>query len=289
MTVTEQASATDNEITPQDFDFLRTLLLRVSAIEISPGQEYLVDSRLAPVARQHELDGIAGVIRTLRAGLKPEIQKDVIDAMTTNETSFFRDQHPFKDLVDHVIPDLLAGKVATDPLVIWSAACSSGQEPYTLAIVLNEHFPELIRQGRIRIVATDLSATMVNRCTEGRYSQFEVNRGLPAPHLLTYFEQDGREWVASRELAKMIEASELNFLDPWPDIPRCDLVLLRNVLIYFPIETKQMILDRVRSNVLRPTGYLLLGSSETTLNTGGGFEAERFDRATFYRPQPQGT
>ncbi len=287
MSMTDQTAATTG-VTPADFDFLRGIIRDKSAIELDDGKEYLVDTRLAPVARQHELDGVAELVKKLRAGGAAALEIDVIDAMTTNETSFFRDRHPFKDLTEHLIPELLEDKKPGEPLTIWCAASSSGQEPYTLAILLHESFPELVQQRRIRMVATDLSPTMVKRTAEGRYSQFEVNRGLPAPFLLTYFEQEGRDWVARSDLRAMIEASELNLLHSWTGIPRCDLVLIRNVLIYFSIPTKKEILDRIADEVLKPDGYLMLGSSETTLNITDRYETRRFDRGSCYVPKPQG-
>lgn len=287
MSLTDQTSTTTG-ISPGDFDYVRALLRDKSAIELSDGKEYLVDTRLAPVARQYDLDGIEALVKELRAGGVQSLETDVIDAMTTNETSFFRDRHPFKDLTEHLIPELLEGKGPNEPLIIWCAASSSGQEPYTLAILLNESFPELVRERRIRLVATDLSPTMVKRTEEARYSQFEVNRGLPAPYLLTYFEQEGRDWVVRSDLRAMIEASELNLLHSWKQVPRCDLVMIRNVLIYFSIQTKKAILDRIADDILRPGGYLLLGSSETTMNITERYETRRFDRGSCFIPKPQG-
>jgi chemotaxis protein methyltransferase CheR len=286
MTMTsQQTEERTNEITDEDFAYLQVLVRDRSAIELEVGQEYLVDSRLRPVARQHDLADLATLVRSLRASMSPTLEADVIDAMTTNETSFFRDRHPFDDLTETIIPEIMAKKGAGEPLTIWSGASSSGQEPYTLAILLNENFPTLVQQRMFRIVATDLSPTMVKRTAEGRYSQFEVNRGLPAPFLLTYFEQEGRDWVVRSDLADMIEAKELNLLDEWSAVPRCDLVLLRNVLIYFSQETKHMILEKIRTEILRPDGYLLLGSSETTLNINDNYAIHRFERGSCYRPK----
>lgn len=287
MSVTETTNA-DAGISPADFDYLRALVREHTAIELDLGQEYLAETRLAPVARQYELDGIAAVIAAMKAPSAAELRTDVLDAMTTNETSFFRDSHPFEDLTNEIIPGILAARGPADPLVIWCGACSSGQEPYSLAILLNERFPELVQQRRVKILATDYSRTMVKRCAEGRYSQFEVNRGLPAPHLLTYFEQEGRDWVVRQDLRRMITTSELNLLGDWPQVPRADLVLLRNVLIYFSNETKRRILERIAFDVLRPDGYLLLGSSETTLNISDAFETQRFTQGSCYRPRPKG-
>jgi chemotaxis protein methyltransferase CheR len=272
-------------VSPTEFAFLRGFLLEKCAIQIEPGQEYLVDSRLSPVARQYQLPDIPAVIAQLRAGTSAALANDVIDAMTTNETSFFRDQHPFTDLVDHVIPDILAKKGPAATLTIWCAACSSGQEPYTLAMLLHENFPHLVSQRRVQILATDLSPTMVKRTQEGRYSQFEVNRGLPAKLMVTYFEQTGRDWTVRADLRSLILAKPMNLIAPFAGIPRCDLVLIRNVLIYFPTEVKKNILDRIASGVLTPDGYLMLGSSESLLTVGVDYETRRFERASFYQPR----
>ncbi len=282
MTLSPTATKTSS-VTAADFEFLRTFLAQKTAIQIAPGQEYLVESRLDKVARQHGLPDVGAVLGRVRGG-NNAVAADVIDAMTTNETSFFRDQHPFDDIVATIIPELLSKLGPADPLTIWCAASSSGQEPYTLAILLNEHFGDLVRRRRVKIVATDLSPTMVTRTKEGRYSQFEVNRGLPAKHMITYFQQQGRDWIVRNDLREMIDARMLNLLEPWSAIPRCDLVLMRNVLIYFPAEVKHKILARVKDQVLKPHGYLLLGSSETMVGGPQAYQTCKLAKATCYRP-----
>jgi chemotaxis protein methyltransferase CheR len=272
-----------SSVSATDFEFLRSFLAQRTAIQIAPGQEYLVESRLDKVARQHSLPDVSAVLAKLRAA-SPALANDVIDAMTTNETSFFRDQHPFDDIVTKIIPDLVSKLGPADPLTIWCAACSSGQEPYTLAILLNEHFGDLVRRRRVRIVATDLSSTMVGRTKEGKYSQFEVNRGLPAKHMITYFQQQGRDWQIRSDLRDLIDAKTMNLLEAWNGVPRCDLVLIRNVLIYFPAEVKHKILGRIKDQVLKPNGYLLLGSSETMVGGPPVYETSKLDKATCYRP-----
>jgi chemotaxis protein methyltransferase CheR len=281
---TAKPAAGENAIAAADFDVLRKLLVDKAGIVLEPNQAYLAEARLPPVARQYQLRDIAQIIATLRTGRNRELEIDVIDAFTTNETSFFRDSHPFDDFVKVVMPELLAARNPSSTIRIWCGACSSGQEPYTLAMLFNEHFPDLVSGRRIKILATDLSRTMVARTNEGRYSQFEVNRGLPAPMLIKYFDQVGRDWQAKPELRSMIEAKECNLLEAWPMVPKCDIVFLRNVLIYFSGETKSTILERIRTQVLTPDGYLFLGSSETTLNLATELKAMRFDRGQCYRP-----
>jgi chemotaxis protein methyltransferase CheR len=284
-TTTETTAKARPTMAADDFTVIQEFVLRHSGIQLDQGQEYLVDSRLSPVARRFELEGVAGVVDQLRGSGTLELKRAVIDAMTTNETSFFRDQHPFEALMQQVIPGLLERRGPLDPLTIWCAASSSGQEVYSLAMTLCESFPELVARNRVRIIATDLSPTMVARTKEGRYSQFEINRGLRAPLLVTYFEQERRDWVARDQLRSMIDARELNLLAQWRDIPRCDIVLMRNVLIYFSLETKQKLLERVRSDALRPDGYLFLGASETTINIDAAYVKETHGRAVYYRPQ----
>lgn len=267
-----------------DFDLLRKLLVDKAGIVLEPTQEYLAEARLPPVARQHGMAEITEIIAALRTGRNRELEIDVVDAFTTNETSFFRDSHPFEDFIKVVMPELMGSRSSASTIRIWCGASSSGQEPYTLAMLFNEHFPELVQQRRIKILATDLSRTMVGRTNEGRYSQFEVNRGLPAPMLIKYFDQVGRDWQAKPALRDMIEAKECNLLEGWPMVPRSDIVFLRNVLIYFSPETKTTILERIRTEVLHPDGFLFLGSSETTLNLPTQLKAQRFDRGQCYRP-----
>lgn len=272
-------------LTPDEFSFLQSLLKRKAGIEIAERQSYLIDARLPPVVRAYGLDGPPAVIGALRRGTDAELETDVIDAFTTNETSFFRDHHPFEDLTNEIIPELLDKRGPSGRLTIWCGAASSGQEPYTLAMILSETFPELVTQRRVKILATDLSRTMVQRIRDGRYSQLEVNRGLPAKMLLKYFEQDGRDWVASSDLRSMVDADVLNLLEPWPQIPPADLVLLRNVLIYFDNDTRRTILNRIASDVLRPDGYLLLGSSETLHTLDVPYTTRRFERGSCYQPE----
>ena len=262
-----------------DLDFVRQLVLARSAIVLDAGKGYLVESRLAPIVREERLSSIGDLVEQLRRRPRSPLEARVIDAMTTNETSFFRDVHPF-DALPAIIGDLPGG--ATGPLTIWCAACSSGQEPYSIAMTIHEKLPHLA--SRVRILGTDLSPTMVERCRAGRFSQLEVNRGLPARLLVRYFDQDGTDWVAKPQLRSMIDARVGNLAEPLLGTPRCHLVMLRNVLIYFSVDTKAEILERIRKDVLVPGGLLMLGSSETTHNIDNVYERVEFGRATCYRP-----
>jgi chemotaxis protein methyltransferase CheR len=202
--------------------------------------------------------------------------------MVTTETSFFRDIHPFETLKKTVLPELIACRSRTEQLNIWCAASSSGQEPYSLAILLHEYFPELAR-WRITISATDISQPMLQRSQAGSYSQVEVNRGLPTPLLLRWFRQDGAQWRLDERIRRAVTFSQLNLIQPsWPAMPEWDLVLLRNVMIYFETDVKRAILGRV-ARVLSPGGFLLLGGAETTLNLNEQFYRDEALKSGFYR------
>ena len=268
-------------ITAPEFDYIRKLIQKSAGIVLEDGKEYLVEARFGPIVREHKLDSISALVRKLQAnGLDP-LHKKVVEAMTTNETSFFRDQHPFDALKKTVIPDLIAKRAMTKTLSIWCAASSSGQEPYTIAMTLFESIPA-IRDWQIKFTATDLSKAMVDRCKSGRYSQLEVNRGLPAPLMVKYFRKDGLEWEIDPKLRSMVEFREMNLLEAWPKFPPVDIVFIRNVLIYFDSSTKKEIFRRIRG-VIRPDGYLFLGGAETPMNLDDAFVRLPFDRTGCYQ------
>ncbi len=266
-----------------DFDYVAELVRRESAIVLESTKSYLVESRLAPLARRHGLPGVPELVATLRANRLAGLRTEVVEAMTTNETSFFRDVNPFMALERAVIPDLIAKRAASRQLRMWSAACSSGQEPYSLALLIRQQFPALIGWD-LRILASDPSAEMLGRAAAGRFSQLEVNRGLPAPLLVRYFTRDGSSWQISDEIRQMIEFRALNLVQRWSTLPPLDVVFMRNVLIYFDMETKREILAQVR-RVLQPDGYLFLGAAETTLNIDDAFERVSIGPAVCYQPK----
>lgn len=246
-----------------EFDFLRGLVRERSAIVLEPGKEYLVDGRISPLLREVGFPSAAELCSALRAAPRGELERRVVEAMTTNETSFFRDVHPFDALRTRLLPELIEARASERKLRFWSNACSSGQEAYSLAMLLAEHFPQL-REWDISILATDISREMVQRTSEGRYSQLEMNRGLPAALLLRHFQRAGTRWQVKPELRCLVQAREMNLVTAWPPLPRFDVIMLRNVLIYFDLETKRNILRRARQ-ALRPDGCLFLGSTETTV------------------------
>lgn len=268
-------------LTAGEFDYVRDLVRRRSAIVLENGKEYLAEFRLTTLARREGYESLASLIARLRAEPDGPLHRLVVEAMTTNETSFFRDQHPFAALRSHVLPRLIERRAAERRLTIWCAASSSGQEPYTIAMVMKEYFPSL-ESWSVRIVATDLSREMVERTRAGRYSQLEVNRGLLAPFLVKYFERQGIEWQVKEPLRRMVEVHECNLAEVWPVMAPIDIVFMRNVLIYFDLAQKRSILAKVR-RVLRPDGYLFLGATETTINIDPGYRKEDVAKSSVYR------
>ncbi len=268
-------------MTPQDFEFVCKLVRDRSAIVLEPGKEYLVQARLLPVAKQLQLASISDLVARLRASRDDRLNTQVIEAMVTTETLFFRDHLPFETLRTTVLPELIQRREAERRLEIWCAACSTGQEPYSLALLIREHFPRLA-SWLVNILATDLSGEVLAWAREGRYNQIQVNRGLPAALLAKHFRQHGANWELNENIRSAVEFRELNLVRPWPLLPRMDLVFLRNVMIYFDSETKKSILGQV-GRLLRPDGYLLLGGAETTLNLDDSFRRAEELKGGFYR------
>jgi chemotaxis protein methyltransferase CheR len=263
-----------------DFNYVSTLVRERSAIVLEPGKEYLVESRLMPLARSAGLTDVGALVaRAQRAG-EAELKAKIVDALTTNETSWFRDRHPFDALATGMLPQFPMSRASSRTLNIWSAACSSGQEPYSIAMTMLDAAPTLA-SWRTQITATDLSPSMVERARLGHYSQLEVNRGLPATHLVRHFEREGAGWKVKPNLRSMVRFEEHNLMGPAP-IGTFDIVFIRNVLIYFSVQTKRDILAKVR-RALAPDGYLVLGAAETTLNLDPAFERVEFGTATVYR------
>lgn len=272
-----------SEISSLEFEYVRGLVKALSSINLDESKGYLVSSRLLPVVREEGFDSVSALISSLRSRPQSALHTRVVEAIATTETSFFRDHHPFAALRDHVLPDLIRKRrTTTHMLTIWCAACSSGQEPYSVAMTLRELLPDP-RPWTIQLLASDLSETMLDRARSGTYQQLEVNRGLPARHLVRFFEQDGAQWNLRSEIRDMVTFFQHNLGDEWTRIPQVDLLLMRNVLIYFDIETRRRILHQIRRH-LKPDGFLILGAAETTLNLDVSFRRVRFDRAVLYQP-----
>jgi chemotaxis protein methyltransferase CheR len=268
-------------MTDQDFDYIRRVLQERTAIVLEPGKQYLVESRLTPLVRAHKLNSIGELITCMRTHPERGLQAQLVEAMVTTETSFFRDHRSFDTLEKHVLPDLVRKRRPEKALRIWSAACSTGQEAYSLAIMLREHFPELAK-WHVTILASDVSREVLSRAAQGRFNQVEVNRGMPAALLVRYFEQHGTSWQLRPDIVSMVKLQEINLALPWPSLPRFDLVLLRNVMIYFDVETKKSILVRI-GKLLRPDGYLLLGGAETTINLDDSYCRVESLKSGFYQ------
>lgn len=262
-------------LSTEDLDFVRALVRERSAIVLEREKAYLVEARLQPLARREGYESLPALVTALRRQAYQGLPDRVVDAMTTNETSWFRDVRPFEALRTSVLPDLIERRRPQRSLRIWCAASSSGQEPYSILMVIRHYFPELVNWD-IRILATDISVEMLDRTRTGVYSQLEVNRGLPAQMLVRFFEKDGLNWRVKQTLRDDVDVRQLNLATAWPALSDMDVVFLRNVLIYFDLETKRHILGKVR-RIIRPDGYLFLGGAETTLNVDEAFG--RHDRA----------
>ncbi len=268
-------------MTQQDFDSICKLLRERSAIVLEAGKEYLVETRLAPLMRQLNLNSIGDLIAQLRSQPGNGLYRQIVEALVITESSFFRDHHPFESLRKVVIPDLINRRRDERRLHIWCAASSTGQEPYSLGLLFREHFPELAG-WKISLLASDISLQVLERARAGRYNQIEVNRGLPAALLVKYFDQHGTDWQLKPAIRSMVDFQELNLAQAWPALPRMDLVLVRNVMIYFDVETKKAILGRL-ARVLRPDGYLLLGGAETTFNLSDSYRRVEPLKSGFYQ------
>jgi chemotaxis protein methyltransferase CheR len=246
-----------------DFDMICRLLRQRSGLVLSADKAYLMESRLLPVARKWKLASFEDLAKSIRAKPDEGLIRDVVEAMTTNESFFFRDIKPFDQFRDIVLPAMLKSRAGQRRLRIWSAACSSGQEPYSLAMILSEMASQLAGWS-IEIVATDLSTEILARAKEGLYSQFEVQRGLPIALLVKYFTQVGDRWQINPKIRQMVDYREFNLLNDPAPLGRFDVVFCRNVLIYFDQETKAKVLDRV-ANLMPEDGFLFLGGAETVL------------------------
>ena len=265
------------------FAYIRELVHRQAAIVLEPGKEYLVESRLAPLARTEGAGTIADLVTRLQTDRNGTLVSKVVDAMTTNETLFFRDGHPWETLRTTLLPELLTARAAERRLSIWCGASSSGQEPYTLVMVLQDLLAD--RPGwTVDLLATDVNEDMLERTRQGRYSQLEVNRGLPIAMLMRHFDKDGTQWQVKPALRSMVRTRNVNLAQSLPRMGPFDLVLMRNVLIYFDTGTKSRILRETRAQT-RAEGYLMLGGAETTLHLDDGWERVSLGPSTAYRPR----
>jgi chemotaxis protein methyltransferase CheR len=269
------------QIGPIEFDYIRKLVHQRAGLMLDESKRYLVETRLVSLASREGITSTGELIATLREQSSGPLYHKVIEALTTHETSFFRDALPFEGLAKHVLPPLVAARSTVRRLNIWSAACASGQEPYSIALVLREQFLELA-DWNIRLLATDISGEMIARARAGQYNEVEVSRGLSRPLLEKYFFRRGGHWEIREEIRRMVEFREMNLAERWSSLPSMDIIFMRNVLIYFDVETKKAILDQVR-RVLCPDGRLFLGAGETTLTLDTAFERVSLGRTECYR------
>ncbi len=272
-------------MTPVEFEFLRKFLKERSGLDLSVDKQYLVESRLQPMARRMGLSGLDMLIQKIRSG-SAAVADEVVDAMTTNETFFFRDKIPFELLRDVAIPELLAARANRRSIRIWCAAASTGQEPYSIAMVLKE-LGAALAGWRVEIVATDISPTVLEKSRSGMYSQFEVQRGLPIQYLVKYFKQIGDMWQINPDLRAMVQYRSFNLLQDFAGLGRFDIIFCRNVLIYFDQDTKVSIFSRLARS-LEGDGYLMLGAAETVVGLTDAFKPYQ-ERRGLYRPAAAGT
>jgi chemotaxis protein methyltransferase CheR len=270
-------------VSASDNAFVREVVLRRSAIVLDHSKDYLIESRLDQLVRDGGATSIGELISRARSG-DEAVNVKIVEAITTHETSFFRDLHPFDALRRHLLPRLIDQRQQARALTIWSAACSSGQEAFSIAMMLLEHFPALATWS-VRIIGTDISHQVLARAREGRFAQFDVNRGLPVTLLMKYFERSGTHWVIKPGVKQLVEFRHLNLIEGWTLAARPDIIFLRNVLIYFDVDTKRRILARLREVIPRD-GVLFLGTAETTVNVADDWEAVVADKATYYRVRP---
>lgn len=250
-------------MTDLEFDFLRGYLKTRSGLALSGEKRYLVESRLGPVCRRFNLANLGALVTALKGTRDLAMERAVVEAMTTNETFFFRDRTPFDLFRDVLLPEAMTRRATQRRLRIWCAAASSGQEPYSLAMMLQDAAPRLAG-WTVDLVATDLSTEVLEKAKAGLYSHFEVQRGLPVQSLIKHFEQVGEQWRISASLRQMVDYRPLNLLHPFEALGTFDIIYCRNVLIYFDAPTKGDVLARL-SNSLASDGALLLGAAETVI------------------------
>ncbi|MBZ6078560.1 CheR family methyltransferase [Microvirga puerhi] len=262
-----------------EFEFLRGFLKARSGLALPPEKRYLVESRLAPVCRNFQIADLAELIRSIRISRSLALESAVVDAMTTNETFFFRDKGPFDLFRDVLLPRYLTARTTTRQLRIWCAAASTGQEPYSLAMLL-EDAVERTAGWKIDIVATDISTDVLNKAKAGLYNQFEVQRGLPIQLLLKHFTQVGDQWQISQKIRSRVSFQGLNLIKDFTALGIFDIIYCRNVLIYFDAATKSNVLARI-ANSLAADGSLILGAAETVLGLSDAFTPDPAHRGLY--------
>ena len=271
-------------MTPQDFDWLRKLLKERSGLTLSAEKHYLLESRLLPIARRNGLANLGELVTRLKIAPTSPLVMAVVEAMTTNETYFFRDKIPFDHLRETILPSLIAARAKEKRIRIWCTASSSGQEPFSIAMVLKSMAPQL-RGYRTELLATDLCGEVLDRAKAGVFSQFEVQRGLPIQLLIRYFSKVGDKWRIAPEIRDMVQFRTLNLLHDFSSLGSFDLIFCRNVLIYFDQPGKIAVLDRLVRQI-PDDGFLVLGAAETVVGLTDRFKPFADTRGLF-APNPQ--
>ena len=282
MTAPSPTPTARRALSTTDVEVIRRVVHERTGITLGDDKEYLITARLRPVVVASGVGSLGDLVARLRTDPPPALVGMVVDALVINETSFFRDVHPFVGLKDHVLPDLIERRRRDRMLTIWCAAASSGQEPYTIAMILADQFPELAG-WTVRLLATDVSSTMVARGRRGIFSGVEVARGLPPVLRQRHLAPAGEGWQVSPALRRAVQFEQHNLAGPWDVIPRCDIVFLRNVLIYFDPAVTRRVLLKARGR-LAEDGYLALGGAETTVGTDTPFRRVTLGRSAWYRP-----
>ncbi len=272
-------------LAPDEVQWLQSLLDTTTAIQLDAARSGRVGMRLAPVAQRAGVGSVSELIALARRERRGPLIDEIIDAIATHETSWFRDSDPWKVLARVVVPDVVGRRGPSRPVRIWSAACSSGQEPYSIALALTESLGPL--RGRVLITASDFSGSMVDKASQGRFTQLEMNRGMPARLLVKYFQRDGAYWRVNDDIRSLVSFEQRNLVRPFDGMPTFDVVCLRNVLIYFDLAVRTRILNEMR-RVVADDGWLLLGSSETLLGLTVGWDYTMIDGTVLYRPQTAG-
>ncbi|WP_334973078.1 CheR family methyltransferase [Nostoc sp.] len=268
-------------VSTTDFEYLRELVNHHSAVVLFGDKTYLAELHLQPIVESAGFASIADLVTYLQTQPFNSLHVQTIEALVTNETSFFRDRHPFEALKKYVLPELVKQRAIERSLNIWCAACSNGQEPYSIAILIHEHFPMLTNWSH-RLIASDFSTKVLARAREGHYNQLEINRGLSKNIRDRYFQRLDTNWQIKEQIRQMVDFRQLNLLQSWSSLPQFDVIFLRNVLIYFDIVTKKALLKKIKQQ-LKPDGYLFLGSGETTISLDESFKRVLFDKAICYQ------
>jgi chemotaxis protein methyltransferase CheR len=264
-----------------DFNYLRELVRIQSGVVLEPHKNYLAELHLDKLASKSGFETLTAFIEHLKITPFSTLHVQTVEALLINETSFFRDRSPFEALQTSVLPALMQSRSSTRAITIWSAACSTGQEPYSIAMLIRESFPTLL-SWTIRLIASDFSQQALDRAQAGEYTHLEISRGLSAVMRDRYFRQVGRFWHVRDDIRHMIEFRQLNLIHAWDTLPQMDIIFLRNILIYFDLDTKRSILNKIQ-HYLREDGYLFLGGGETLLQLDPRFEAIHGKTSLYHR------